>query len=102
GGASWWRVSPCIVILSRSVATRAGSNGRRGAERATGERPLLRHLLLAGDRHRLALAGAGVGVRALATHRQAAPMAQSAIAAEIHQPLDVHRHLAPEVALDAV
>src|SRR5690349_6619676 len=28
-------------------------------------------------------------------------MAQTPIAAEIHQPLDVHRHLPPEIALDS-
>src|SRR5690606_27249218 len=46
------------------------------------------------------LAGARVGAGALAAHRQAAPMAQAAIAAEVHQPLDVHRHLAAQIALD--
>jgi len=54
------------------------------------------------DRHRLALARAGVGVGALAAHRQPATMAQPAIAAEVHQPLDVHRDFTPQVALDAV
>ena len=29
-------------------------------------------------------------------------MAQAAVAAEIHQPLDVHRHFAPQIALDRV
>ena len=29
-------------------------------------------------------------------------MAQAAIAADIHQPLDVHRDLAPQIALDRV
>src|SRR5205085_827575 len=56
--------------------------------------------LLAGDRPGLALAGAGVGVGALAAHRQALAVAQAAIAAEVHQPLDVHCGLAPEVAFD--
>ncbi len=35
-------------------------------------------------------------------HRQALAVAQAAIAAEIHQPLDVHRHLAAQIALDLV
>ncbi len=48
------------------------------------------------------LAGARIGVRALAADRQAAAMAQAAIAAEVHQPLDVHRDLAAQVALDHV
>ena len=59
-------------------------------------------LLLAGDRLRRALAGAGVGVRALAMDRQPAAMAQAAIAAEVHQALDVHRRLAAQIALDLV
>ena len=35
-------------------------------------------------------------------HRQAAPMAQATVAAQVHQPLDVHRNFTPQVALDAV
>src|SRR5215471_4060862 len=60
------------------------------------------HLLLAGDRLRRPLAGARVGVGALAADRQIAAMPQAAIAAEILQPLDVELHLAPQVALDHV
>src|SRR5262249_14566647 len=60
------------------------------------------HLLLAGDRLRRSLAGARIGVGALAADRQVAAMAQAAIAAEILQPLDVERDLAPQVALDDV
>src|SRR4051794_33425652 len=59
-------------------------------------------LLLAGDRARLALAGAGVGVGALAADREAPAVPEAAVAGEVHQPLDVHRGLAPEVALDLV
>src|SRR4051794_30853273 len=55
---------------------------------------LLRHLLLAGNRHGLALAGTGIGVGALAADRQALAMTQPAIAGHVHQALDVHRHLA--------
>src|SRR5688572_17185054 len=47
-----------------------------------------------------ALAGARVGLGALAAHGQAAPMAEAPVAAEVHQPLDVDRHLAAQVALD--
>src|ERR1700755_1058580 len=57
-------------------------------------------LLLAGDRLGLALAGARVGVRALAADRKAPAMAKPAVAGEVHQPLDVHRGLAAKVALD--
>src|SRR6266498_4128091 len=47
-----------------------------------------------------ALARARVGARALAAYRQSLAMANAAIAAEVHQPLDAHRHLAAQVALD--
>src|ERR1700760_684236 len=47
-----------------------------------------------------ALACARIGARALAAHRQALAMPNTAIAAEIHQTLDVHGHLAPQVTLD--
>ncbi|VTZ59726.1 conserved hypothetical protein [Sinorhizobium medicae] len=59
-------------------------------------------LLLAGDRLCRTLAGAGIGVRALTAHRQAATMAKTAIAAKIHQTLDVHRGLATQVALNLI
>src|SRR5262245_47091939 len=48
--------------------------------------------------HRLlarALAGARVGARALAAHRESAAVTDAAPGPEIHQPLDVHRHFAP-------
>ena len=57
----------------------------------------LMHLALA-----RALAGARVGVRALAAHRQALAVAQAAVAAEVHQALDVHRDLAAQIAFDLV
>jgi hypothetical protein len=47
-----------------------------------------------------ALAGARVGARALAAHRQALLVAHAAVAAQVHQALDVHRRLAAQVALD--
>src|SRR6056297_2139480 len=74
---------------------------RRGAARQVSRAivPALL-LLLDGDRLRRALAGAGIGVGALAAHGQVAAMAQAAIAAEIHQPLDVHLHLAAQVTFD--
>src|SRR3546814_1019289 len=40
--------------------------------------------------------------RSLPVNRQTAPMTQPAIGAEIHQPLDVHRDLTPQIALDRV
>src|SRR5215210_1004738 len=61
-----------------------------------------RLLLLAGDRLGLALAGPRVGVGALAADREALSMAQATVAGEVHQPLDVHRRLAPQIAFDIV
>src|ERR1700754_4059351 len=59
-------------------------------------------LLLAGDRLGRTLARARVGVGALTAHRQTAAMAQAAIAAEVHQTLDVDADLAAQVALDEI
>ena len=49
-----------------------------------------------------ALAGAGIGMGALAADRQSTAMAQPSVAAEVHQPLDVHGDLAPQIAFDDV
>src|SRR5437764_7173785 len=64
--------------------------------------PIRDLLLLAGDRLGRPLAGARIGMGALTAHRQAAAMTQAAIAAKIHQPLDVHSGLATQVALDHI
>src|SRR5437879_4906334 len=61
---------------------------------------LLRRLLLAGYRALRTAARARVGARALAAHWQVAAMTQTAIAADLDQPLDVHVHLAAQIALD--
>src|SRR5690606_19568329 len=63
---------------------------------------LLRDFLLAGDRSRRTLAGARVGLGALAAHRQALAVTQAAVAAEVHQALDIHGDVATQVALDDV
>jgi hypothetical protein len=55
-------------------------------------------LFLAGDRLGRAFARARVGVGALAMNRQAATMAEAAVATEIHQPLNVHRDFTTEIA----
>src|SRR6266540_1731742 len=47
-----------------------------------------------------ALAGAGVGARALAADRQALPVPEATEATEVHQALDALLYLAPGVALD--
>src|SRR5690606_20489790 len=49
-----------------------------------------------------ALAGAGIGVRALAADRKAATMTQATVATEVHEALDVHRGFATQVAFDLV
>src|SRR3954449_4268029 len=58
------------------------------------------HFLLGDRALARALAGAGVGLGALAAHRQCAAVPQPAVAADLHQPLDVHRDLLAEIALD--
>src|SRR5688572_16072618 len=45
------------------------------------------------------LPGARVGLRPLPVRRQAAPVAQALVRPDLHQPLDVLRALAPQVAL---
>ena len=47
------------------------------------------------------LARAGVRVRALPPHGQVPAVAAAAVGADLHEPLDVHRDLLAEVALDA-
>src|SRR5205814_3420769 len=77
---------------------------------ANREAPLLaiRHsqfaslLLLAGDGFRRTLARARIGVGPLTAHRQTATMTQAAIAAEVHQTLDVDADLTTQVALDEI
>jgi hypothetical protein len=62
---------------------------------------LLTGLLLAGDLHALrALARARVGFRVLSVDRKPAAVAQTAVAADLRQALDVLGDLAPEVAFD--
>src|SRR6266850_2738616 len=64
--------------------------------------PIRQLLFLAGDRLGRTLARARVGVGALAAHRQAATMTQAAIAAEVHQTLDIDADLATKIALDQI
>jgi hypothetical protein len=47
-------------------------------------------------------AGACIGASALAAHRQATAMTEAAVAADVHQALDVHRGFAAQVTLDGV
>ncbi len=84
--------TPEVMFLRSRFLTRAGSLAIESVAL----------LLLAGDRLGGALAGAGVGVGALAADRQALAVAQAAVAGQVHQPLDVDRGLAAQVALDLV
>src|ERR1700710_393111 len=59
-------------------------------------------LLLAGDRLGRTLARARIGVGALTAHRQTATMAQAAIAAKVHQTLDVDADFTAKIALDQI
>ena len=43
---------------------------------------------------------ARIRMRALTAHRKVAAMPEAAERTDIHQPLNVRRHLAPEIALD--
>ena len=64
--------------------------------------PLFGDLLLACNGARRTFARACIGVSALTANRQSFAMAQTAVAAEIHQPLDVHRDFAAQIAFDDV
>src|SRR5215218_3129514 len=63
---------------------------------------LLRDLLLTGDRAARTLLRARVRVRALAANRQPATMANATVGADVHQSLDVHRHLGAQRAFHLV
>src|SRR5262249_23065039 len=66
--------------------------GRRGCRR--------RRLLLDHDALTRTLARARVGVGALPPYGQTAPVSDAPVAADVHQPLHVHRDLATQVTLD--
>ena len=72
-----------------------------GGERWTFAQTLEEVASLAGNLHALgALAGAGVGLGLLTPDRQAATMAQAAVATDLLESLDVLRAFAAQVALD--
>src|SRR5207237_4760078 len=91
GSACCGRRGSCGRLLLFGHVDVSLLGGRRGGDDA-----------LTDDSALGALAGAGVGVGTLATDGQSLAVAQAAIAAQIHQPLDVQAHRAPEVALDLV
>src|SRR6476646_8359717 len=61
---------------------------------------LLRRLLAASDGLLRALAAAGVRLRALPVHRQAAPVADAAVRADLGEPLDGLLPVAAQITLD--
>src|SRR5206468_7211483 len=63
---------------------------------------LLRDFLLARDGAAWTLLRTCIGVRALTANRETTAMTNPAIAANVHQTLDVHRDLGTQRALDAI
>src|SRR3984885_15183884 len=90
------------VMPAATPETRVANGEMRTEPFATPYSPFANLLLLAGDRLGRTLARARVGMGTLAAHRQSAAMTQAAIAAEIHQTLDVHAGLATQVAFDQI
>src|SRR4051812_47517756 len=79
-----------VVMGGLAMVSRARSClGRR-----RGRRSSLDHSLAG------AFARARVGVGSLPVDREPFSVAKTAVAPEIHQPLDVHLHVAPEIAFD--
>src|SRR4051794_1647051 len=97
------RTGRCCAITKsppKRAAPHAESCCRRDPRRGSFRLSLL-HLLLACHLHALrALPGARVRLRPLTVDREAATVTQAAVAADLHQALDVLRALATEVALD--
>src|ERR1051325_3309015 len=61
----------------------------------------LHHFFLGNRAFARPFARARVGARPLTANRQRAAVPHAAVAADLHQPLDVHRDVLPQVALDA-
>src|SRR5690349_2513434 len=93
------RVASLAILLVLQTRPSCQALGRKGHPVRVADENLL---LLAGDRLRLALAGAGVRVRALTANRQAAAVTQATIGAEVHQALDVHGHFTAKVTFHDV
>src|SRR4051812_47158499 len=91
-------VSSCQYPVASSFCSRmqAFSHWRPGTGNWKLHSLLLRHRALT-----RAFPRARVRFRPLTAHRQVAPVAQPAIAADLHQPLDVHGNLLAEISFDA-
>src|SRR5689334_2671840 len=86
-----WPIAMFLRTLRR-VRPRVAAALRGGAK-------LLRRLLAASDSLLRALAAAGVRLRPLSVHRQAAPVADAAVRADLGEPLDRLLPVATEIAL---
>jgi len=91
-----------FAIVCGAPYNRRTRSHSRGIQNPNGRISLLGNFFLARDRDRFAFTRARVGMCALTAHRQAFAMPQTAIAAQIHEPLDVHRHFTPLVTLDLI
>src|SRR3954449_7744550 len=111
GGGRGWLPCPLMnlscdlnaaVIPAATPKRRMVSGEQRMEPFATPYSLFAKLLLLSGNRLGRPLARARIGVGALAAHRQTAAMTQAAIAAEVHQTLDVDADFTAKVALDQI
>src|SRR4051794_34382164 len=111
GGGRGWLPCPLMnlscdlnaaVIPAATPKRRMVSGEQRMEPFATPYSLFAKLLLLSGNRLGRSLARARIGVGALAAHRQTAAMTQAAIAAEVHQTLDIDAGLATQIALDHI
>src|SRR5690348_15081927 len=96
--------------INQHLQSTYGQRRARGARSATHPLRVLRflrctscslnRLLLRDGALARSLARARVRLRALPADGQGAPMAHPAVAADLHQPLDVHRDFLAEITLD--
>src|SRR6266540_3415723 len=90
------------AALGRHVSVTPGDLCMTGCEVSKGADGSGSLLLLAGDRLTTTLAAAGVGPRALTTHRQAAAVPATLVRPDLDLAADVRGHLATEVTFDLV
>src|SRR5262245_544757 len=89
----------CSSVCLRHSLPRAGLKTRPYTTGLKG--PVLHCLFLRDRALARTLARARVGARPLTAHRQVAPVPQATVAADLHQPLDIHRDLLAEIAFHA-
>src|SRR5271165_3635795 len=84
--------TPEAMFLRSRLRTRVASLPIRDpfADRSLSPRRRQTLFLLTGNRLGRTFTGPGVGMCALAAHRETPAVTQAAIATQIHQPLDVH------------